>query len=98
MPDLKTLGARAGTTTDAGCLGQKPAAKGAPFYGLDDTQREAIGAALKAAAARHGLKPGQVMMPLRVLVCGTKETPAIDAVLALLGRESTAARMAAAVS
>ena len=28
--------------------------------------REAIGAALKAAAARHGLKPPQVMMPLRL--------------------------------
>ena len=41
--------------------------------------REALGAAMKAAAARHGIKPGQVMMALRVLVCGTRETPAIDA-------------------
>ena len=57
--------------------------------------REAIGAALKAAAARHGLKPPQVMMPLRVLVCGTPQTPAIDAVLALLGREVTRTRLAA---
>ena len=52
-----------------------------------DWTREAIGAAIKAAAARHGLKPPQVMMAMRVLVCGTRETPAIDAVLALLGRE-----------
>ncbi len=43
--------------------------------------REAIGAEVKAAAARHGLKPPQVMMPLRFLVCGTPQTPAIDAVL-----------------
>ena len=56
--------------------------------------REPIGAALKATAAKHGLKPPQVMMPLRFLVCGTKETPAIDAVLALLGREKTRARLA----
>ncbi len=56
--------------------------------------REAILAALKATAAKHGLKPPQVMMPLRFLVCGTKETPAIDAVLALLGRETTQARLA----
>ena len=53
-------------------------------------RREALGAAMKAAAARHGLKPAQVMMAMRVLVCGTRETPAIDAVLALLGREATA--------
>ncbi len=55
--------------------------------------REALGAAMKAAAARHGLKPGEVMMAMRALVCGTRETPAIDAVLALLGREKVSARL-----
>jgi glutamyl-tRNA synthetase len=55
--------------------------------------REALGAAMKAAAARHGIKPGQVMMALRVLVCGTRETPAIDAVLAVLGRNAVRARL-----
>jgi glutamyl-tRNA synthetase len=60
-----------------------------------DWTREALGAAMKAEAATHGLKPGQVMMAMRVLVCGTRETPAIDAVLALLGRERTLARLAA---
>ena len=48
---------------------------------------------MKAAAARHGLKPGEVMMAMRMLVCGTKETPAIDSVLALLGRETVVARL-----
>ncbi|HEY5365656.1 MAG TPA: glutamate--tRNA ligase [Casimicrobiaceae bacterium] len=57
--------------------------------------REAIGAAIKAAAAAHGLKAGQVMMPLRWLTTGTSHTPAIDAVLALVGRDETRARMAA---
>jgi glutamyl-tRNA synthetase len=33
------------------------------------------------------------MMPLRVLVAGTSSTPAIDAVLALVGRERTIARL-----
>ncbi|HEX9300956.1 MAG TPA: glutamate--tRNA ligase, partial [Casimicrobiaceae bacterium] len=56
--------------------------------------REAIGAALKATAKKHGLKPPQIMMATRLLVCGTKETPAIDAVLALLGRETTRSRLA----
>jgi len=59
--------------------------------------REAIGAALKALAAKHGLKPGQLMMPVRALVCGTRETPAIDAVLALLGRDAVRARLDAAL-
>jgi glutamyl-tRNA synthetase len=55
--------------------------------------RDALGAAMKEAAARHGLKPGRVMMAVRVLVCGTRETPAIDAVLALLGRDAVASRL-----
>jgi glutamyl-tRNA synthetase len=60
--------------------------------------REAIGAALKAAAARHRLKPPQVMMALRVLVCGTPTTPAIDAVLELIGRDAVSARLAAGLA
>ena len=58
-------------------------------------QREAIGAALKSAAAKYKLKPGQVMMPMRVLVAGTPSTPAIDAVLELIGRDAVRARIAA---
>jgi glutamyl-tRNA synthetase len=56
--------------------------------------REALGTAIKAVAARHGLKPAQVMMPLRALVAGTPKTPAIDAVLELVGRDTTRERMA----
>ena len=63
-----------------------------------DWTREAIGAAIKAAAARHGLKAPQLMMPLRVLVAGTPQTPAIDAVLALVGRDRVRARMASGLS
>ena len=59
--------------------------------------REALMPALKAAATRHGLKPPPVMMGMRMLVAGTTSTPAIDAVLALLGRDATRARMAAAL-
>jgi glutamyl-tRNA synthetase len=56
--------------------------------------RESIAAAVKRAAARHQLKPPQVMMPLRVLIAGTASTPAIDAVLALVGRERSVERLA----
>lgn len=37
---------------------------------------------------------GQLGMPLRVLVCGTTQTPSVDAVLALIGREQVLARLA----
>ena len=63
-----------------------------------DWTREAIGAAIKAAAARHGLKAAQVMMPLRALVAGTLKTPAIDAVLELVGRDATRARIASGLA
>ena len=66
-------------------------------FATTDWTREALMAALKGAAARHGLKPPQVMMPLRLLVAGTPSTPAIDAVLALLGRDAARARMATAL-
>jgi len=62
-----------------------------------DWTREALAAAMKAAAVRHGIKPPQIMMPMRLLVAGTPATPAIDAVLALLGRDVARSRMAAAL-
>jgi glutamyl-tRNA synthetase len=52
----------------------------------------------ESAAAKHGLKPPQVMMSMRLFVCGTTTTPAIDAVLFLLGRNEVIARMAAVLS
>ena len=48
---------------------------------------------IKAAATKHGLKMPKVAMPLRVMVTGEAQTPSIDAVLELLGREETLKRM-----
>ena len=56
--------------------------------------RAAITEVIRAVASEHGLKPGQVMMPLRALVTGQPQTPPIDAVLELIGRDSTRERMA----
>lgn len=53
----------------------------------------AIHDAIKAAATAHGLKMPKVAMPLRVMVTGEAQTPSINAVLALLGREETLRRM-----
>jgi glutamyl-tRNA synthetase len=63
-----------------------------------DWTREAIGAAIKSVAARKGLKPPQIMMAVRPLVTGVPQSPAIDAVLALLGRETVRARIEAGLA
>jgi glutamyl-tRNA synthetase len=74
----------------------RPAVKGIAdaFADLPWT-REAIAQRLKSEAAKHGLKPPQLMMPLRMLVAGTTQTPSLDAVLALLPREAVRSRIAA---
>ena len=56
---------------------------------------EAIGERIKSEARKHAIKPPQLMMPLRMLVAGTGQTPSLDAVLALLPREAVRARIAA---
>ncbi|MBZ0092610.1 MAG: glutamate--tRNA ligase [Sulfuricellaceae bacterium] len=56
--------------------------------------RAAINALMKAIVAEHGLKFPKLAMPLRLLVTGETQTPAVDAVLELVGREETLRRMA----
>jgi glutamyl-tRNA synthetase len=56
--------------------------------------KAAISAALKTTLAASGLKMPQIAMPLRVIVTGRTQTPSIDAVLELLGREAVLARLA----
>jgi glutamyl-tRNA synthetase len=56
----------------------------------------ALGQLLKDTAQAFGLKMGQIGMPLRLILFGTAQTPAIDQVLALLGRDETLRRFAAA--
>jgi glutamyl-tRNA synthetase len=62
---------------------------------LNDWSAEAIHELFKPFCADEGIKMGQLGMPLRVLVCGTTQTPSIDAVLALIGRDEVLARMRA---
>jgi glutamyl-tRNA synthetase len=57
-------------------------------------ERAGISGAMKQALAASGLKMPQLAMPLRVLVTGRTQTPSIDAVLELIGRESVLARLA----
>jgi glutamyl-tRNA synthetase len=54
----------------------------------------AINAAFKQVLTDAGLKMPQLAMPVRVLVMGTPQTPSVDQVLFLCGREKVLARLA----
>lgn len=58
-----------------------------------DWKREMLGALVKDTAKEFGLKMPKIAMPVRVLVTGEPQTPAIDATLELLGKERVLARM-----
>jgi glutamyl-tRNA synthetase len=58
--------------------------------------RVEIAALIKSLLAAHGLKMPQLAIPLRVAVAGTTQTPAIDAVLEILGKQTVLARIATA--
>ena len=55
--------------------------------------KAALSAAMKEVLAAHKLKMPQLAMPLRLLVTGQLQTPSIDAVLELFGRETVLARL-----
>jgi glutamyl-tRNA synthetase len=56
-------------------------------------ERTAINEAIKETAKSSGLKMPQLAMPLRRIVTGRTQTPSIDAVLELLGRETVLLRL-----
>ncbi len=63
--------------------------------GQVEWNKQAINALMKAVVAEHGLKFPKLAMPLRLLVTGETQTPAVDAVLELIGREETLKRISA---
>ena len=56
-------------------------------------ERGAIGAAIKDVAKASGLKMPAIAMPLRLMTTGRAQTPSIDAVLELLGRDVVLKRL-----
>ncbi|MGH8771372.1 MAG: glutamate--tRNA ligase, partial [Burkholderiales bacterium] len=56
-------------------------------------QRQTIHVTIKAVAQKRNLKLGQVAMPLRIMMTGVTETPSIDAVLEIIGRNEVIARL-----
>ncbi|GAA0845588.1 MAG: glutamate--tRNA ligase [Cupriavidus sp.] len=67
----------------------------AQLTSLPEWKREAINATFKAVLAEFGLKMPKLAMPVRLLVAGQLQTPSIDAVLELFGRETVLRRLAA---
>jgi glutamyl-tRNA synthetase len=60
---------------------------------LTTWDKASISAAIKAAVSESGLKMPQVAMPVRLLVVGRTQTPSVDAVLELLGRDVVLQRL-----
>lgn len=56
-------------------------------------ERPAIAEAIKATATERTWKMPKLAMPLRVMLTGEAQTPAIDAVVELLGRDEVIARI-----
>jgi glutamyl-tRNA synthetase len=55
--------------------------------------RPALGAMIKEVLAENGIKMPQIAMPLRLIITGQLQTPAIDAVLELFDRDVILARV-----
>ena len=55
--------------------------------------KPALSAMLKEILAAHKLKMPQLAMPLRLIITGQLQTPSIDAVVELFGRETVLARL-----
>ena len=56
-----------------------------------------LGKLVKAVAAEQGLKMPQLAIPLRVALLGQPQSPAIDAVIEVFGRDEAVRRIAAAL-
>ncbi len=63
--------------------------------GRTEWNKQSINSLMKSVAAAHGLKFPKLAMPLRLLVTGETQTPSVDAVLELIGREETLKRISA---
>ena len=62
---------------------------------LPEWTSDSIDALIKSLLATHNVKMPKLGIPLRLVVTGRKQTPAIGHVLAILGRERVLARLAA---
>ena len=62
-----------------------------------EPSKEAYGAAFKQILAKHGIKMPALAMPVRYALFATTQTPAIDSVLVVLGRDEAIKRLSKVV-
>lgn len=60
---------------------------------LSEWSEEALGALIKSMLKAEGIKMPQLAIPLRVAVTGRRQTPSVNAVLTLLGKETVLQRL-----
>ncbi|ETD66623.1 glutamyl-tRNA synthetase [Pelistega indica] len=60
---------------------------------IQDWTSETISALIKETLAKHNVKMPALGIPLRLLVTGQKQTPAVDQVLAILGKQTVLNRL-----
>ena len=60
---------------------------------ISDGSKESIGIAMKEVLSQHGLKMPALAMPVRYLLFSTTQTPAIDAVIFILGVDEVVQRL-----
>ena len=63
-----------------------------------DFNHDALDAALRAASVELKIKPGQMFQPIRVAVCGRKNSPPLFETLVVLGRETSLKRIEEAIA
>ena len=57
-----------------------------------------LSVAMKSVLGQLGLKMPQLAMPLRLMLMGRTDTPSIDKVMAVLGRETVVSRLQACMA
>jgi glutamyl-tRNA synthetase len=63
-----------------------------------EPSKESIAAAMKLVLTKHGLKMPALAMPIRYALFATTQTPALDAVIAVMGIDETMVRLKRALS
>ena len=66
--------------------------------GMDTWAHDALEASFNEHVAQHGLKKGDVMLPLRIMLVGGKFGPGVFAIAELIGREETVNRIRLAMA
>jgi glutamyl-tRNA synthetase len=71
--------------------------KSREILAVADFNHDALDAALRAASQELKIKPGQMFQPIRVAVCGRKNSPPLFETLVVLGRETSLKRIEEAI-